>query len=66
MDFPTIYLISLPNSRLALHLIDTDDLVTLFEKPGDCSIYLGKPFTNPYRVFVDTPVHCAGGCPKSS
>ena len=41
--------------RLALHLIEADDLISLFEKPNDFSIYVNKPFTNPHRVLVDDP-----------
>ena len=41
--------------RLSLHLIEVDDLVSLFETPNDVSIYVDKPFTNPHRVLVDDP-----------
>jgi RimJ/RimL family protein N-acetyltransferase len=39
--------------RLELHLIEAEDLITLFEHPEDFSIYEGKSYKNPHRVLVD-------------
>ena len=40
-------------SRLELHHICVDDLLSLFESPEDVSIYEGKPYSNPHRVLMD-------------
>ncbi len=40
-------------NRLQLHLIETLELVTLFEEPENLAIYSGKAFNNPYRVLMD-------------
>lgn len=39
--------------RLALYLIEVQDLITLFEDPENLSIYVGKSFKNPHRVLMD-------------
>lgn len=40
-------------TRLDLHHICADDLITLFEDPENISIYLDKPYTNPHRMLMD-------------
>jgi [ribosomal protein S5]-alanine N-acetyltransferase len=40
-------------SRLELHHICVDDLVSLFESPEDVSVYEGQPYSNPHRVLMD-------------
>jgi len=40
-------------SRLELHHICVNDLLSLFESPEDASIYEGRPFNNPHRVLMD-------------
>lgn len=39
--------------RLLLHHICADDLITLYEEPGNLAIYEGKPYSNPYRQLMD-------------
>jgi len=39
--------------RLDLHLIETEDLIDLFEKRNDTKALSGKNFTNPLRVLID-------------
>ena len=39
--------------RLELHHICAANLITLFENPNDFSIYVGKSFSNPYRILID-------------
>lgn len=38
--------------RLELHHICVDDLLTLFESPGDAS-FAGKSYVNPHRILMD-------------
>jgi RimJ/RimL family protein N-acetyltransferase len=40
------------SERLALHHIDSNDLITLLEDPTDQSIYFEKPYENPHGVLV--------------
>lgn len=40
-------------SRLDLHHVSAEDLITLFENPEDLSIYEGKPYSNPHRQLMD-------------
>jgi len=42
-------------SRLTLVHISVEEMVTLFEHPGDGSIYPPRGVTNPYRVLIDDP-----------
>lgn len=46
-------------SRLDLHHISAEDLITLYENPEDFSIYKNKPYSNPHRVLIDDkgPLH---------
>lgn len=46
---PTIY-----TSRLELHHLNVNELISLFETPEDSWIYEGKGFTNPYRELIDS------------
>lgn len=39
--------------RLELHHMCADDLITLYEEPGNLAIYEGKPYSNPYRQLMD-------------
>ena len=39
--------------RLRLHHICADDLITLFEEPGNLVIYDDKPYSNPHRQLMD-------------
>lgn len=50
--------------RLSLHLIEVQDLITLFEDSENQSIYLEKPFRNPHRVLIDNPGPLAWRVPQ--
>jgi ribosomal-protein-alanine N-acetyltransferase len=39
--------------QLELHHISASDLVTLYEDPGNLSIYNSGQYTNPYRVLIE-------------
>lgn len=41
--------------RLALHLIEAGELISLYENPGSDAMYPEKPFTNPHKVLIDDP-----------
>jgi len=45
----------LETPRLNLYLIAAEDLITLYEKPDNTSIYLNRPYLNPHRVLIDIP-----------
>ena len=40
-------------SRLELHHMSVDELISIFEKPESSWIYEGQNFTNPHRVLMD-------------
>lgn len=46
-------------SRLELHHVSAEDLITLFEDPEDFSIYENKSYSNPHRQLMDDkgPLH---------
>lgn len=53
MDYWTNIEEVITTERLDLHHICATDLLTLFEEPEESSIYVGKPYVNPYRILMD-------------
>ena len=50
--------------RLSLHLIEVQDLITLFEDSENPAIYFEKPYKNPHRVLIDNPGPLAWRVPQ--
>lgn len=53
MNYWTLEQEVIQTTRLELHHICADDLITLFEEPENLVIYEGKPYTNPHRQLMD-------------
>ena len=51
-------------SRLELHHIPVDGLISLFEEKSDVLAIAGRGFSNPYKTLIDNPGPLAWRVPQ--